>query len=165
MYVEIHQEVKEKEDKKNAAIKIQSFWRGVLTRRKTQIMLKGFKKFQILYREKLQVSIKFITYTLIICHVFYPAQIHLTLFCKIFILLQSKESKMLQMLNQSEREFEERFEALCNRRVEKEQVYASIKNTPSRNLLSRFFSAEEEKAAAKIQVSFLSVKTSFIICW
>ena len=69
---------------------------------------------------------------------------------------------MLQMLNQSEREFEERFEALCNRRVEKEQVYASIKNTPSRNLLSRFFSAEEEKAAAKIQVSFLSVKTSFI---
>ena len=57
---------------------------------------------------------------------------------------------MLQMLNQSEREFEERFEALCNRRVEKEQVYASIKNTPSRNLLSRFFSAEEEKAAAKI---------------
>ena len=62
---------------------------------------------------------------------------------------------MLQMLNQSEREFEEKFEALCNRRVEKEQVYASIKNTPSRNLLSRFFSAEEEKAAAKIQVKRL----------
>ena len=62
---------------------------------------------------------------------------------------------MLQMLNQSEREFEEKFEALCNRRVEKEQVYASIKNTPSRNLLSRFFSAEEEKAAAKIQVLVL----------
>ena len=59
------------------------------------------------------------------------------------------------MLNQSEREFEEKFEALCNRRVEKEQVYASIKNTPSRNLLSRFFSAEEEKAAAKIQVLVL----------
>ena len=64
---------------------------------------------------------------------------------------------MLQMLNQSEREFEERFEALCNRRVEKEQVYASIKNTPSRNLLSRFFSAEEEKAATKIQVLFTPV--------
>ena len=59
---------------------------------------------------------------------------------------------MLARLNQSEREFEAKFEALCNRRVEKEQVYASIKNTPSRNLLSRFFSAEEEKAAAKIQV-------------
>ena len=58
MYVEIHQEVKEKEDKKNAAIKIQSYWRGVLTRRKTGVMLKGFRKFQILYREKLQVSIK-----------------------------------------------------------------------------------------------------------
>ena len=57
MFSEIHQEIKEKDDKKNAAIKIQSFWRGVLTRRKTKIMLKGFRKFQILYREKLQVSI------------------------------------------------------------------------------------------------------------
>ena len=57
MFSEIHHEIKEKDDKKNAAIKIQSFWRGVLTRRKTKIMLKGFRKFQILYREKLQVSI------------------------------------------------------------------------------------------------------------
>ena len=61
------------------------------------------------------------------------------------------------MLNKSEKEFEARFEALCSRRVEKEQIYASIKNTPSRNLLSRFFSAEEEKAAAKIQVNLLTL--------
>merc|ERR1712241_1529578 len=65
--------------------------------------------------------------------------------------LQNKESNMLAMLNQSEKEFEAQFELLCSRRVEKEQMYASIKNTPSRNLLSRFFSAEEERAAAKIQ--------------
>ena len=57
MFSEIYQEIKEKDDKKNAAIKIQSFWRGVLTRRKTITMLKGFRKFQILYREKLQVRI------------------------------------------------------------------------------------------------------------
>ena len=57
MYTEIHQEVKENDDKKNAAIKIQSFWRGVLTRRKTKVMLKGFRKFQVLYRDKLQVNI------------------------------------------------------------------------------------------------------------
>ena len=59
---------------------------------------------------------------------------------------------MLAILNRSEKEFEARFEALCSRRVEKEQIYASIKNTPSRNLLSTFFSAEEERAATKIQV-------------
>ena len=79
MYVEIHQEVKEKEDKKNAAIKIQAFWKGVLTRRKTQIMLKGFRKFQTLYREKLQVSIELYNYTILICHVLY-AWVHFNLF-------------------------------------------------------------------------------------
>ena len=62
---------------------------------------------------------------------------------------------MLAMLNKSEKEFEAQFELLCSRRVEKEQMYASIKNTPSRNLLSRFFSAEEERAAAKIQVCLM----------
>ena len=48
MFSEIHHEIKEKDDKKNAAIKIQSFWRGVLTRRKTKIMLKGFRKLNAL---------------------------------------------------------------------------------------------------------------------
>ena len=56
-YAEIDQEVKEKDRKKNAAVVIQSIWRGVLTRRKTKIMLKGFTQFQKLYRQKLQVSI------------------------------------------------------------------------------------------------------------
>ena len=73
MFSEIHQEIKEKDDKKNAAIKIQSFWRGVLTRRKTKIMLKGFRKFQILYREKLQVSIMLTQFQITISLIsFYP---------------------------------------------------------------------------------------------
>ena len=70
---------------------------------------------------------------------------------------------MLAMLNQSEKEFEAQFELLCSRRVEKEQMYASIKNTPSRNLLSRFFSAEEERAAAKIQVCYFRISKSLTL--
>ena len=74
MFSEIYQEIKEKDDKKNAAIKIQSFWRGVLTRRKTKIMLKGFRKFQILYREKLQVSIMLTQFQITICLIIFVIQ-------------------------------------------------------------------------------------------
>ena len=54
-YVEIDQHMKEKDLKKNAAVVIQSVWRGVLTRRKTNVMLTGFTQLQKLYRQKLQV--------------------------------------------------------------------------------------------------------------
>ena len=56
-YAEIDQDMKEKNIKKNAAVVIQSLWRGVLTRRKANVMLKGFTQLQKLYRQKLQVCV------------------------------------------------------------------------------------------------------------
>ena len=55
IYIEIDEGVKEVAFRNNAAITIQSVWRGVLTRRKSKVMLKGFTELQKLFREKLQV--------------------------------------------------------------------------------------------------------------
>ena len=55
IYIEIDEDVKEVAFRNNAAITIQSVWRGVLTRRKSKVMLKGFTQLQKLYRQKLQV--------------------------------------------------------------------------------------------------------------
>ena len=55
VYIEMDQDIKDSSFRRRAAIAIQSAWRGVLTRRKTKIMLKGFTELQKLYRQKLQV--------------------------------------------------------------------------------------------------------------
>ena len=56
MYSEIHQALKDINARKNAAITLQATWRGILARRKTKKMLKGFMELQKLYRERLQVD-------------------------------------------------------------------------------------------------------------
>ena len=61
MYIDIDHDMKEADSKRNAAIVIQSTWRGFLVRGRTKAMLTGFIKLQKLYRQKLQVRRKTLT--------------------------------------------------------------------------------------------------------
>ena len=55
-YSEIDQALNDINARKNSAITLQATWRGILARRKTKKMQKGFMKLQKLYRERLQVD-------------------------------------------------------------------------------------------------------------
>ena len=56
LYSEIDQALNDIKARKNAAITLQAAWRGILARRKTKKMLKGFMELQKLYRERIQVD-------------------------------------------------------------------------------------------------------------